>query len=262
MQPGRIRLSANLGFLWAELPLLSRIEHAAANGFEAIELHWPYDTDPTAVGSAVKDLGLVLLSINTPQGDVAAGDAGLAAQVDRVSEFKDTFLASLEWACASGAGLIHVLPGMADLHRLERSREVFIENLRWAADQARDRNITLLLEALNPRDKPGYFYHTQAQADSIREATGKDNVKLMFDVYHVGVAEGDILMKLQRYLPAIGHIQIAAVPTRAEPDEGEVSYQAVFDRMKSLGYRGWVGCEYKPRANLEQGLAWRQTFSL
>lgn len=257
-----IRLSANLGFLWADRPLLERIELAAANGFRAIELHWPYETAAGEVRKLCQQHDLKLLSVNTPQGDVASGDAGLAAQIGRETEFKATFELALEWALESSATMIHVLPGMANTLEPALAWDTLVANLRWAADLAKPHGITLLLEALNPRDKPGYFYHTQQASDSVRQAVERDNLKLMFDVYHVGVTEGDVLTKLVHFMPNIGHIQIAAVPSRREPDEGEIRYEAVFDQIAALGYEGWVGCEYKPRTTVEEGLAWRQAMGI
>jgi 2-dehydrotetronate isomerase len=251
-----IRLSANLGFLWIDKPLLERIELAARAGFRAVEMHWPYDTPALAVRRACEKYGLTLLSINTPQGDTSKGDAGLAAQLGRQAQFKDIFEQTLSWALESGASMIHVLPGMLDTHNLEAARDLFVKNLQWAADLAAEHGRVLLLEALNPRDKPGYFYHRVGEAQAIRLASGRDNVKLMFDVYHVGVTEGDILTKLSALLPYIGHIQIAGVPSRAEPDDGEVRYEAIFSHLNALGYTGWIGCEYKPRRDPESGLAW------
>lgn len=257
-----IRLSANLGFMWAEQPLLQRIENAARAGFLGVELHWPYETGASEVRRACEQHGLTLLSVNTPQGDVSAGDAGLAAQIGREAEFRQVFTESLVWAQQAGASMIHVLPGMADVSRRSQAESVFVDNLQWAADEAAKSGMTLLLEALNHRDKPGYFYHTQAQSNAIRVRANRDNIKLMFDVYHVGVTEGDVLVKLEHYLPVIGHIQIAAVPSRREPDEGEIRYEAVFDRLQALGFEGWIGCEYKPRGDVEQGLSWIKTMGL
>jgi len=257
-----IKLSANLGFMWAELPLLQRIEQAAKAGFAAIELHWPYNTDASDVRRACQQHDLTLLSVNTPQGDVAAGDAGLAAQLGRQDEFREAFKQSLDWARVAGASMIHVLPGLGDTNRQADSEALFVENLQWAADLAREHHMTVLLEALNHRDKPGYFYHTQAQSNAIRLRADRDNIKLMFDVYHVGVTEGDVLVKLEHYLPVIGHIQIAAVPSRHEPDEGEIRYEAVFERLQTLGFDGWIGCEYKPRGDVTQGLSWVKAMGL
>ena len=248
------RFSANLGFLWADKPLLERIERASQSGFKAIELHWPYDTSPEAVKEACKRLGLTLLATNTPLGN--PGESGLAALPGREADFQKIFTESLNWCHAAGATAIHVMPGVIEESQRVSATQTMIQNLQWAADLAAPKGVTLLLEAINPRDKPNYFYSTQAQSNAIREAAGRPNIKLMFDVYHVGVAEGDILTKLAQYLPHIGHIQIAAVPSRAEPDEGEVSYPVVIKRIDELGYTGWIGAEYKPRAGVEEGLGW------
>ena len=246
--------------MWSALPLLERIEAAAAAGFKAVELHWPYDTPAHLVRAHCARRGLQLLSINTPLGE-RSGDGGLAAQIDRQAEFKAVFEQTLQWATESGASMIHVLPGAATPDNPAKAQQIFLDNLAWASELAAAQQITLLLEAINPRDKPGYYYHQQAQAMAVIEAlraqqpTAK-NVKLMFDVYHVGVAEGDVLKKLERYLPHIGHVQIASVPNRREPDEGEIRYEAVFEALSDLGYDGSVGCEYRPRADAQAGLKW------
>lgn len=254
------RFSANLGFLWGELPLLERIDRAAAAGFSAIELHWPYDTPAQAVRQACSRHNLKLLGINTPVGDASLGESGLAALPGREADFRRTFDATLQWCLQSGASAIHVMPGVISPADRAAATETFVRNLQWAADQMAPHGLTVLLEAINHRDKPHYFYAHQAHSNAIREATARSNVKLMFDVYHVGVAEGDILTKLAQYFPHIGHIQIAAVPSRAEPDEGEVRFEAVIEAIDRLGYDGWIGCEYKPRATVEAGLKWMQAY--
>lgn len=251
------RFSANLGFLWSDNPLLDRIELAAQHGFKAIELHWPYDTPAQAVRDACQRLGLTLLAANTPLGNTQIGESGLAALPGRENDFKDTFLASLQWCLTAGASAMHVMPGVVENN--SASTATMVKNLQWASAQV-PAGFTLLLEAINQRDKPGYFYHTQAQSNAIREATGCANVKLMFDVYHVGVAEGDVLTKLAKYMPHIGHIQIAAVPSRAEPDEGEINYPVVIAAIDKLGYTSWIGAEYKPRASVETGLGWMKAY--
>lgn len=250
------KFSANLGFLWASLPLLERIEHAAKAGFSAIELHWPYDTDPVAVKDACAKHDMTLLGINTPLGNVADGESGLAAFTGREADFRAGFDQTLAWALASGASAIHVMPGNVAESDRQAATRTMVDNLRWASERVRPHGLTLLLEAINQRDKPGYFYSRLDQSNAVREAAGCDNIKLMFDVYHVGVAEGDALTKLAHYMPHIGHIQIAAVPSRAEPDEGEIRYEVIFKEIDRLGYVGWVGCEYKPRASVEEGLKW------
>lgn len=256
------KFSANLGFLWPDRPLPERIKAAARAGFKAIELHWPYDTDAAEVRGLCAELGLTLLGVNTSKGDAAKGESGLGALPGREAEFQQTVDQAIDWSIASGARAIHAMAGIVPAGApaagapAAAPADTFVRNLKLAADKAAAHGLTLLLEPLNPRDAPGYFYSTLAQADAVLERVGKPNVRIMFDAYHVGVTEGDVLTRLARYLPRIGHVQIAAVPSRAEPDEGELRYEALFEKLDELGYEGWVGCEYKPRADTDDGLAW------
>jgi hydroxypyruvate isomerase len=254
------RFSANLGFLWSNLLLLERIDRAAAAGFRAIELHWPYEVPARDVRARCERHGLKLLGINTLRG--GPGENGLGALAGREAEFQAAIDQSIAYCLEAGGTAIHCMAGFVKPEAREAAGHVFVGNLREAADKAAPHGLTLLLEALNPYDAPGYFYATQAEADRIREAAGRENVKLMFDVYHVGASEGDILRKLKRFMPVIGHIQIAAVPSRAEPDEGEVAYPAIFEAIDALGYDGWVGCEYKPRGPVEEGLQWARKLAV
>lgn len=252
------RFSANLGFLWSELPLLERIERAANAGFKAIEMHWPYDTPAQEVRATCEVHGLDVLGINTVRGDVEQGENGLGALVGRETEFQAAIDQSLDFCRGSGAVAIHAMAGFVAPEYRNAARAVFIKNLREAAAKAERDGITLLLEPLNPRDAPNYFYSTVDEAVSIINEIGSSAIRLMFDVYHVGVTEGDVIMKLRTHKNLIGHVQIAAVPSRAEPDEGEIHFPAIFAELDALGYDGWVGCEYKPRADVEDGLVWAQ----
>jgi len=249
------KFSANLGFLWPDRPLLERIDAAADAGFKAIELHWPYDTDPAEVRHLCTARNLTLLGINTYAGDTARGEFGLGALPGREADFQRAVTQSIEWCRASGAQAIHAVAGIMPFDATQAC-DTFTNNLKRAADDAAAHGLTLLLEPINQRDKPGYFYSFLQQAAEILDRVDKPNVRLMFDAYHVGVTEGDVLTKLEHYLPRIGHVQIAAVPSRAEPDEGELRYEAIFEKIDSLGYTGWVGCEYRPRTDTDQGLAW------
>lgn len=248
------KFSANLGFLWPDLPLLDRVAAAARVGFKAVELHWPFDVPAEDVRRSCRGHGLELLGLNTPVGEVTKGDFGLGALEGRQADFEKAFDQAIAYARAAGASAVHVMAGVVAADRKEPARKVFVENLLAAASKAPD--LTLLLEPINQRDKPGYFYSTLDEAVSLIEEVGAPNLKIMFDVYHVGVSEGDILKRLERLMPMIGHVQIAAVPSRAEPDEGEIAYRAVFEALDRLGYQGWVGCEYKPRAATDDGLRW------
>ena len=249
-----IKLSANLGFLWPDRPLLDRIEAAARAGFRAIELHWPYDVPPEQLAEACGRNNLALLALNTAKGE-GPGDFGLGAITGREGEFAASFQQALGYARIANASAIHVMAGICpDTNETEAT---LVANLRVAADAAPER--TLLLEPINPRDKPGYFFHEIERAAEIIALTARPNLRLMFDVYHVGVGQGDVLTRLSRFSALIGHVQIAAVPSRTEPDEGEIDYRAVFAALEKLGYSGWIGCEYRPRKGTDDGLAWRQT---
>ncbi|AQZ49864.1 hydroxypyruvate isomerase family protein [Martelella mediterranea] len=250
------RFSANLGFLWPDRPLLDRIDAAAAAGFRAIELHWPYDFPPQYVRARCEALGLTLLGINTSPGDTGKGEFGRAALAGCRQAFEADFEQALDWARLAGASAIHVMAGVVEPARKDEAQAVLVENLKQAAARAPD--MTLLLEGINQRDKPGYFYSTIAKKADIIRQIGASNVKIMFDAYHVGIAEGDIFARLKTHLPLIAHVQIAAVPSRAEPDEGEIHYGNLIGELDRLGYHGWIGCEYKPRAGTDEGLHWVQ----
>lgn len=248
------KFSANLGFLWPDRPLMERIDAAARAGFRAVEMHWPYDESPEAIRDRCRQAGIRLLGINTPPGNVEAGEFGLAAIAGREADFDLQFAQTVDWARRAGASAIHVLASVVATEDRPSARKTLIANLVRAAEAAPD--IMLLLEGLNPRDRPGYLYSTIREKTDIIADVGAPNLRIMFDAYHVGISEGDIFRKLEQYLPLIGHVQIAAVPSRAEPDEGEIAYGNVFRGLDRLGYDGWVGCEYRPRASTDAGLAW------
>lgn len=248
------KFSANLGFLWTDRPLLDRIAAAASAGFRAVELHWPYDVPAELVKNACDRHDLELLGINTPVGDPTKGDFGLGALAGRHADFEKSFHQAADYARRSGASSIHVMAGVVEPAAKLEATETFARNLAFAAAAAPE--LTLLLEPINQRDKPSYFYSTIAEAAALIDRVGAPNIQIMFDVYHVGVSEGDILKRLERHLPMIGHVQIAAVPSRTEPDEGEIAYGAIFAALDGLGYAGWVGCEYRPRTNTDDGLRW------
>lgn len=250
-----IRFSANIGFLWSELPMLERIAAAGRAGFTAVEMHWPYDTPAAELAAACRSAGVTVLGLNTPVGNAQAGEFGLGALPGREADFAQAMELSLSYAAALGAPFVHAMAGDADA-KSPAARRTLVGNLQVAADRAAGQGTGLLLEALNPRDRPGYFYHRVEDAVAILEEVGRPNVKLMFDIYHVGVAQGDVIMRLRRLLPFVGHIQIAAVPSRAEPDEGEIAYDRVLRAVDGLGYDGWIGCEYKPRNGTDAGLGW------
>lgn len=247
------KFSANLGFLWTELRLPQAIHAAKEAGFDAVECHWPYEEHPEAVAAALKDSGLPMLGLNTRRGDVETGDNGLAALPGRQEEAHAAIDEAIAYAVAIGAANIHVMAGKA---KGQPARATFIDNLRYAADQAAMHGKTILIEPLNHHDAPGYFLATSDQAVEILAAVDRANVKLMFDCYHVQIMEGDVTRRLTRLLPQIGHIQFASVPERGRPDKGELSYGHLFAHIDRLGWDCPLGAEYKPQGPTEASLGW------
>lgn len=256
-----MRYSANLGFLWAELGLLARIDAAARAGFGAIELHWPYDVPASDVKQRCDRHGLILLSLNTPRGDLSKGEMGLGAVAGRQDEFQAGFDQALDYCVGAGGGFIHCMAGKVPAELREAARQVFVENLRIASAKAARHGLTLLLEPLNPVNVPGYFYSRASEACAIIGETGRDNIKLMFDAYHVGRVGEDPVVRFRDCLPLIGHVQIAAVPSRAEPDEGDIDFRRFLAEVQRTGYAGWIGAEYLPSGDTDAGLGWREKLS-
>ena len=255
------RFAANLGYLFTERPLLERIDAAAAAGFKAIELQFPYDVPAAAVKAAIEKNKLTILGINTPPGD-RDGEFGLAAVPGREKDWQQLFNRALDYAYAIGGSAIHCLAGKVAPEQRPAADRVFIDNLTKAADLAAEKNIALLIEPINGRDRPNYFLNHVEHAADIITKSGKTNIRMQFDFYHVQIVGGDLIYRLQKFLPFIGHLQCAAVPTRHEPDEGEVNYRAVFEAVDKVGYTGWIGAEYRPRGRTEDGLAWARDYGV
>ncbi len=251
------KFSANLGFLWKELALPDAIRAAKKAGFDAVECHWPYEIPVEDVNQTLIETGLNMLGLNTVRGDVAAGESGLAALVGRESEARASIDQALSYAQAINAVNIHVMAGNASGKAAEAT---LIDNLSYATSKASDMGMTILIEPLNHFDAPGYFLQTSEQAKTIIEEAAADNLKLMFDCYHIQIMEGDISRRLRDLQDIIGHIQIASVPNRFEPDEGELNYRHVFEVLKDMGYDVPIGAEYRPKATTEDGLSWMDIF--
>ncbi|MFC3943937.1 hydroxypyruvate isomerase [Pseudomonas gingeri NCPPB 3146 = LMG 5327] len=251
------RFAANLSMLYPEHDFLARFSAAAADGFEAVEYLFPYDHRPQVLKQRLDDNGLVQVLFNTPPGDWAAGERGTASLPGREQEFREGFSRALEYAAILGNRHLHVMAGLlpAGASR-ERHHATYLENLAHAAAEAAKVGVTVLLEPINTRDMPGFFLNRQDQAHAVREAIGAANLQVQFDCYHCQIVEGDLATTLRRDLAHIGHIQIAGVPDRHEPDQGEVNYPWLFELLDRLGYSGWIGCEYRPRGNTSAGLQW------
>ena len=250
------RFSANLGFLWDRLPLPDAIRAAKTAGFDAVECHWPYEFPAEDISKALRETRLPMLGINTVRGDLRADETGLSALMGREEEAKATINQAVAYAADINAQNVHVMAG----NRCDGAdTATFITNLSYACDLAAVHGIGILIEPINHHDIADYFLKTTGQAIDIITRVNKPNLKMIFDCYHVQIMEGDISRKLETLMPYIGHIQIAAVPSRAEPDEGELDYRHVFKQLEELGYDGPLGAEYKPRRTTDAGLDWLKT---
>jgi 2-dehydrotetronate isomerase len=255
------RFAANLAYLFTERPLLERFSAAAKAGFKAVELQYPYDQSPAAVKAELDKHKLTQLGLNTAVG-AREGDSGLGAVPGREAEWDAVFRQALDYTVAIGGSAIHCMAGKVPTEQRPAAEKTFVANLTRAADLAKDKGVTLLIEPINTRDRPNYFLNRIEQAADIIAKVGRPNVKIQFDFYHVQIVSGDLIKRFEAHQPLVGHVQIAAVPSRAEPDEGEINYPAVFEALDRLGWAGWTACEYKPRARTEDGLGWGRKFGL
>ena len=243
--------AANLSMMFTEHAFLDRFQAARSAGFIAVEYLFPYDFAASEVQSALSGAGLKQALFNAPPGDWEAGERGMASIPGRESEFREAFGKALEYAAALKPDAIHVMAGNA---AGPSAQATYIDNLAWAAEQAGDQ--LLVIEPINSRDMPGYFLSRSDQAAAILETVGAPNLKLQFDLYHAQIMEGDLTKRMERLMPIIGHVQIAGVPDRHEPDAGELNLPHLFGTLDRLGYAGWVGCEYRPAGATVDGLGW------
>jgi len=254
------RFAANLTLMYQEYAFPERFAAACADGFGAVECLFPYAYPAQLLAAHLEDQGLQQVLFNAPPGDWEQGERGLAALPGRTEEFRRGFLEqALPYAAALACPRIHVMAGLAPAG-LEPAalRACYLDNLAWAAAQARPHGVDVMIEPINPRDMPGYPLNRQAEAHEIVATVGAPNLKVQMDLYHCQIVEGDLAMHLRQYLPGgrVGHLQIAGVPERHEPDVGEVNYPYLFELIDQLGYPGHIGCEYRPQAGTAQGLGW------
>jgi hydroxypyruvate isomerase len=256
------RFAANLTMMYQDLGFLDRFAAAAGDGFTLIEYLFPYEHPAATLAGLLKQNGLRQVLFNAPPGDWKAGERGITALPGREQEFRDGFLRALEYAQAFNCPRIHCMAGLApaDVPR-GRLRAVYAANLTWAAEKARAANVDVLIEPIAQRNIPGFFLNRQHEAHAIIAEIGAPNLKVLMDLFHCQVEEGDLAIKIRKYLAdpkqtRVGHFQIAGVPERHEPGTGEVNYAYLFDLIDQLGYEGSIGCEYIPAAGTSQGLGW------
>ncbi|MBV9457952.1 MAG: hydroxypyruvate isomerase [Bradyrhizobium sp.] len=251
------RFAANLTMLFAERPFLDRFAAAKAAGFSGVEYLFPYDYEKADLREQLDEQGLIQVLHNLPAGNWAAGERGIAILPDRVDEFRDGVVRAIAYAKALDCRQLNCLVGIAprDTDPFEMN-EVLVENLRFAADALARERIKLLVEPINTLDIPGFFLNRTEQAVQLIADVRSSNLFIQYDIYHMQVMEGDIARSLQRHLPRIAHVQLADNPGRNEPGTGEINYPFLFRHLDTLGYRGWIGCEYKPKTTTIDGLGW------
>ncbi|HYD78805.1 MAG TPA: 2-oxo-tetronate isomerase [Paucimonas sp.] len=257
------KFAANLTMMYHEFEFLDRFAAAAKDGFAGVEFLFPYGFLASELKSRLFDHGLTMALFNAPAGDWAAGERGIAALPGREMEFRRGIERALGYAGVLGNKRLHVMAGIVDAARdREHCRETYLRNLEYAAEQAASHGITITIEPINTRDMPGYFLEHQREAHAICGEVGAPNLKVQFDLYHCQVMEGDLACAMRRDIGRIAHMQIAGVPDRHEPDDGEIHYPYLFALMDKLGYDGWVGCEYRPRAGTSEGLGWMRKWRM
>jgi len=255
------RFSAHIDYLFADRPFLQRIEAAAAAGFKAIECRFPEGVPAGEFKRALERNDVQALGINSPTG--GEGEFGICAVPGRQSEWKKTFAEALDYIAAVGASAVHCLAGKVDRDRRAEADRVFVDNLKHAADLAAKKNIKLYIEPINPRDLPDYFLNEVEHAADVIAKVDRPNVWLQYDFYHVQIVGGDLIRRFEQHRRIIGHVQCSQVPVRHEPDaEGEINYPFIFAEVDRLGYAGWIGAEYRPRAGTEAGLAWAKPYGV
>ncbi len=251
------KFAANLSMMFQEVPFLDRFAAARAAGFAGVEFLFPYDFPKEEVAARLNAAGLSQALFNTVPGDFAKGERGLAALPGREAEFQAGVDKALDYAAALGCPTIHCMAGLRPADVPDETLEAtYVANLTTTAAKAAGQGIVVVIEPINTRDIPGYFLNYQRQGRKIVERIGAANLKLQLDLYHCQIMEGDLAMHIRDYADITGHVQIAGVPERHEPDVGEVNYPYLYELLDRIGYAGWVGCEYRPRGRTEDGLGW------
>ena len=254
------RFAANLSMMFNEVPFLDRFEAAAKAGFTAVEFLFPYAHPAGEIGKRLSGNGLTQALFNLPPGNWEAGEKGFAALPERFDDLKKSLHTALPYAQATGARRLHLLAGIADRGD-RRAVEAFYKSVAWTAEFFLGHGIDVAIEPINPRSVPGYFLNDFGFAHDLIKELRIPNLKLQFDIYHCQIIHGDVTMRLREMMPLIGHVQIASIPSRNEPDGEELNYPFLFAELDRLGYGGFVGCEYNPRGKTTDGLGWFKPYA-
>jgi hydroxypyruvate isomerase len=255
------RFSANLSMMFSEVDFLDRFAAAAKAGFKAAEFLFPYAYDNDQLAEVVERSGLQTVLFNMPPGDWKAGDRGLACDPARVAEFQEGVGQAIACARSLNCGRIHCMAGLRPRGVSEdKIRETYIGNLQFAGKELAKHELQLLIEAINPRDIPGFFLNSSRQALDLMHYAAVPNLSFLYDIYHMQIVEGDLAPTIEKNLARIGHMQLADTPGRHEPGTGEINYKFLFEHIDKLGYDGWIGCEYRPATTTQAGLGWLKPY--
>ena len=251
------RFAANLTMLFTEFPFLDRFERAALAGFKGVEFLFPYAFQAKDIRERLDRFDLQLVLHNLPAGDWEAGERGIACHPDRTAEFREGVERAIDVATALGVPQLNCLVGKTPAGvPADKVHGTLVENLYHASRRLKEAGLRLLVEPINRYDIPGFHLHRTDQALALIDEVGADNLFLQYDIYHAQRTEGELAATLGRHLKRIAHVQIADNPGRNEPGTGEINFPFLFGHLDRLGYRGWIGCEYKPAVATEIGLDW------
>ena len=252
-----VQFAANLSMMFNEVDFLDRFEAAAGAGFKGIEYLFPYDFEAKEIAGKLNSSGLKQVLFNTPAGDWDAGERGLACIPSRIEEFRDGVARAIDYAKVLECDQLHCMAGLTpEGVEAAELRSTYVENLRFASAEMEKAGIRCLMEMINTRDIPGFYLNMSAQAEQIMEEVGSSNLFIQYDIYHMQIMEGDLSPTMERLLPKIAHMQLADTPGRNEPGTGEINYAFIFAHLDAIGYKGWIGCEYKPATTTGEGLGW------
>jgi len=258
-----IKLSANLSFLFTELPFEKRFNAAANIGFKAVEFLFPYNYKINNLQSWLEKANLNLILFNSYPGHLEKGEKGIACLIGRENEFKEKFSMALEYAEQLKCPFIHIMPGIElDQKDKNKYRDIFKKNLSYAANLSQEKKITILIEAINDKDIPNYHLNYVSDAINIIEELKHPSLKLQLDLYHAQIMSGNLTTIIEKSINHTKHIQIAAPPYRHEPDKGEINYQFIFNLIEKLKYDGYIGCEYNPSTNTRDSLQWAKNYNI
>ena len=255
------KFAANLTMMFNEVPFLDRFEAAAKAGFKYVEFLWPYDYPAQELKAILDKHGLKVVLFNTPAGDVNKGEWGVSAIPGREADSHRDIDLALEYALALGCPNVHIMSAVVpEGASREEYKQTFIKNVRYASDKYKPYGIKIQLEALSTEVKPNYLLKSQFDTLEVVELVDRDNVFVQLDYFHAQNVDGNLARLTDKLNGKFAHVQIASVPDRHEPDEGEINYQYIFDKLDTIGYDGYVGCEYKPRGETAAGLDWFQKY--